>query len=186
MKSVRSIKTEGYYVYAHRTPDKMVYFGVSQQQPYKRWIPSLYKGSGLYPYIEKFGWKNIEHMVIQDGLTKDDALWLEDWFIRKSKLDGFCVNIFNSGGKTHEKEVKQKYYKEWREKNKEKKAEYDKVYSKQYRLEHKEEIAEYGKVYRKEHREQRREYEKEYRMKNREKLNEKQRLYRLRKKEKGN
>lgn len=180
--SIRSIKTEGYYVYYHQTPDKLIYFGVSQQQPYTRWNPSLYKKTALESYIKEFGWENIKHAVIQDGLTKEQAYVIENALIKQGKIDGFCINNYNSGGKTHSKEERQKYHKEWCEKNKEKKAEYDKVYGKQYRLEHKEDIVEYEKVYRKEHREQRREYERQYREKNREKINQRVREYRQKKK----
>lgn len=181
-QSVRSIKTEGYYVYYHQTPDKLVYFGVSQQQPYTRWNPSLYKKTALESYIKEFGWKNIKHAVIQDGLTKEQAYAIENALIKQGKIDGFCINNYNSGGKTHSKEERQKYYKMWRELNSEHKSEYDKEYSKQYRKTHIEEIKEYRKQYNSTHREQRREYERQYREKNREKINQRVREYRQKKK----
>lgn len=108
-QSIRSIKTNGYYVYSHQTPDKMVYFGMSKQQPYKRWRPCAYKFS-LHSYIEKYGWKNIKHAVIQDGLTKEQALKIEDWLIRKAKADGFCINEYNSGGESRPKVNKKRIY----------------------------------------------------------------------------
>lgn len=94
---LKEIKTSGYWVYAHITPEKEVYIGMSKMQPYQRWNPSHYKGMALEPYIERFGWKNIEHLVIQDGLTKEQALKLEDWFITKATKDGFCINKRRSG-----------------------------------------------------------------------------------------
>jgi hypothetical protein len=110
-ETIKDIKTNGYYVYSHQTPDKMVYFGVSHTQPYKRWQPCKYKSMSIYPYIEKFGWKNIEHMVIQDGLTKEQALYLEDWFIRKATADGFCINKKRSGLSSFDKEQRKLYRK---------------------------------------------------------------------------
>lgn len=121
-------ETQGYYVYYHQTPDKMVYFGVSKQQPQKRWQKILYKKSALEPYIKEFGWDNIKHMVIQDDLTKEQAYVIENVLIKQGKINGFCINKYNSGGKTHSKEEKQKYYKKWCELNKEHKSEYNKQY----------------------------------------------------------
>lgn len=91
-------KTTGYYVYTHIIPDKLCYFGISRQQPNKRWYPSQYRNISLYQYIEEFGWDNIEHMVIQDGLTKHQAEVIEDWFITNATKDGFCINKNRSGG----------------------------------------------------------------------------------------
>ena len=92
-------KTTGYYVYMHRTPEKDIYVGMSQRQPSKRWTPSAYKGTSLFPYIERFGWDNIEHRVLFDNLTKRQAEVLEDWFIDNATQDGFCINKNNSGGR---------------------------------------------------------------------------------------
>lgn len=97
-EKIRNIKTTGHYNYAHILPNKLVYFGMSQQQPYKRWKPCNYKGMSLYSYIQEYGWKNIKHIVIQDGLTKEQAQVIEDWLIQKGKADGFCINERRSGG----------------------------------------------------------------------------------------
>ena len=91
-------KTTGHYPYYHRLPNKMCYFGESGQQPCDRWKPSAYKNTALGPYIEEIGWDNIEHIVIQDGLTKRQAEVIEDWFIKNATKDGFCINERRSGG----------------------------------------------------------------------------------------
>ena len=117
----------GYMVYAHITPNRMIYIGMSKLQPCRRWRPSMYQGKSLYPYIEQYGWENIEHRVLIDGLSKEQAEQIEDWFIRKATADGFCINKQGSGGlcrddrkaydkryhKEH-KEEKQAYCKQWR------------------------------------------------------------------------
>lgn len=90
-------KTNGYYVYAHITPEKAVYIGTSKRQPYKRWSPSLYKQTALYEYIKKYGWDNIKHEVIQDGLTREQALQLEDLLIQEHRNEGHCINKQRSG-----------------------------------------------------------------------------------------
>lgn len=130
-------KTTGYYNYAHILPNKMCYFGKSKQQPSKRWQPSAYKNTALGPYIEEIGWDNIEHMVIQDGLTKRQSEVLEDWFIKNAKLDGFCINDRRSGGierdnlneykrEYHKTEKYKEYHREYRKT--EKRKEYEREY----------------------------------------------------------
>lgn len=108
-------KTTGYYVYVHVTPDKMCYFGMSKQQPCRRWFKILYLGTTLEPYINQYGWDSIEHMVIQDGLTQHQAEVIEDWFITKSTKDGFCINKRRSGGysRDREKERRRVYMREY-------------------------------------------------------------------------
>lgn len=144
-------KTTGYWVYAHVMSNKDVYIGMSKQQPCKRWNKSLYKGLSLEPYIEKYGWENIEHRVLIDGLTKKEAEQVEDWFIRKATADGFCINKHRSGGIERDdyKAYNKQYWKQYYEDHKKER--------KQYREEHKEE----HKQYREEHKEEKRIYDKQ-------------------------
>lgn len=141
MKRIRKYqKTIDYWVYTHITPNKEVYIGMSKQQPCQRWQPSNYNTNSLAPYIEKYGWENIEHKVLIDGLTEQQARLVEDWFISKATADGFCINERRSGGlakndkkmymKQYNEERKQ-YYKEYNKVHKEEKKEYDKKYRKQ-------------------------------------------------------
>lgn len=132
-------KTTGHYNYCHILPNKMCYFGKSSQQPYYRWQPSRYKNTVLGPYIEEIGWDNIEHIVIQDGLTKRQSEVLEDWFIKNAKLDGFCINDRRSGGRWRDNPNKCHREYEKTEKRKEYRREYSKTkkykeYQRQYRL----------------------------------------------------
>ena len=184
-------KTTGYYVYVHVTPDKMCYFGMSKQQPCKRWQPSSYKDISLQPGIEEFGWDNIEHMVIQDGLTKHQAEVIEDWFIKNDTKDGLCINKQRSGGimRDNPNKYKRDLYKnnteyrehqlEWHRKYsqrpevKEHKREYNRNrYQKD--VEYREHILERHREYEKT--EKRKEYKREY-------YREYMREYRLKKKQ---
>lgn len=90
-------KTTGYWVYAHVTPDDKYYIGMSQMQPCYRWRKNSYKDNSLQPYIQKFGWENIKHIIIQDNLTKEDASKIEDALIQAAKENGNCVNQQRSG-----------------------------------------------------------------------------------------
>lgn len=119
-------KTTGYWVYAHTTPDKLVYFGISIQQPCKRWQPLMYKTTALASYIEQYGWNNIEHRVLIDNLTKEQAEQIEDWFIHKATADGFCINERRSGGieRDNINQYRKQYQKQWYEEHKEERKEY--------------------------------------------------------------
>lgn len=136
-------KTQGYWVYAHITPEKDVYIGMSQQQPSQRWFPSEYKGTALQTYIERFGWENIEHRVLVDSLSKQQAEQVEDWFITKITQEGFCINKQRSGGHSRDNdEVRKEQKKAYYETNRDKILEQKKV----YREEHREQQLEYWKV----------------------------------------
>ena len=153
-------KTEGFWVYAHITPNGLYYIGMSKQQPRERWHPLHYKTSVLAPYIAEYGWDNIQHKVLIDGLTKNEAEQWEDRIIQALSMNGLCINKNRSGGivrddykaymkqyrEDHKEEWKD-YHKQYREDHKDEKQVYMKQYSKQYREDHKEEHKAYMKQY---------------------------------------
>ncbi len=102
---------KNYVVYQHVTPDGMYYFGQSQNVE-RRWSNNGagYKGTTLYPYIEKYGWDNIQHIVLFRDKTKEDALWIEDFLIETAREDGVCINKQRSGLISKEEDYKQQYY----------------------------------------------------------------------------
>ena len=87
-----------YSVYQHVTPDGMYYFGQTQNVE-RRWSNNgaEYKRTALQPYIEKFGWDNIKHIVLFRDQTKEDALFIEDFLIETAREDGVCINKQRSG-----------------------------------------------------------------------------------------
>lgn len=104
-------KTTGHYNYAHILPNEMFYIGESGQQPCKRWQPSSYKTTVLGPYIKQYGWENIRHVVLVDGLTEEQSVKLEGQLIEEATRLGFCLNEKGSGGKSRDnpKEYKREY-----------------------------------------------------------------------------
>ena len=137
-----------YSVYQHVTPDGMYYFGQTQNVE-KRWKGNGagYKGTALYPYIEKYGWDNIQHIVLFKDQTRENALWIEDFLITTAQEDGVCINKQRSGLISKEEGYSQEYY----EQNKDKFKEYyeqNKDKFKEYYEQNKEQIREYQKQYR--------------------------------------
>ena len=64
-----------YCVYLHSCPNGKVYIGITCQNPLSRWQC----GHGyrfqkhFYHAIVKYGWDNIKHEILYDGLTKEEA-----------------------------------------------------------------------------------------------------------------
>lgn len=147
-------KVTGSWTYGHIiVPEKLIYIGSSDEpECCYRWQPRGYETTELYPYIEKHGWDNIEHIVFKDGLTPKQAKQLEDLLITQAKIDGWCINKQGSGWewKDNPKECRHNYYKT----HKEQLDNYSKKYHKNYYQEHKEEIKDKSRLYRKEHSEE--------------------------------
>ena len=172
-----------YSVYQHVTPDNMYYFGQTQNVE-KRWEANgiHYKETSLYPYIEKFGWDNIQHIVLFRDQTKENALWIENFLIETAREDGVCINKQRSGLVSKEEGYKQEYDKQYYEQNKDKKQQYyeqnkDKI--KQYYEENKDKFKEYYE----QNKEQILEQQKQYYEQNKEQILKKKRQYYQRKKQ---
>ena len=144
-----------YSVYQHVTPDGMYYFGQTQNVE-KRWSNNgyHYKRTSLQPYIEKYGWNNIQHIVLFRDQTKEDALWIEDFLIETAQEDGVCINQRRSGYVSKEEGYQQQKSKQHYEQNREKRLEQ----SKQYREQNKDKIKEQKKQYYEQNKDKRREY----------------------------
>ena len=178
---------KNYVVYQHVTPDGMYYFGQSQNVE-KRWRNNGagYKGTSLYPYIEQYGWENIQHIVLFRDQTKEDALWIEDFLIETAREDGVCINQRRSGNVSKDEGYIREYQREYYEQNREKFRDYQREYQRDYKKQNREKFRDYQREYREQNREKYNEHYREYREQNR--LNyrnyqrEYQREYRRRKK----
>ena len=147
-----------YSVYQHVTPDGMYYFGATSNIK-RRWRCNgiQYKETSLYPYIEKFGWDNIQHIVLFKEQTRENALWIENFLIETAQEDGVCINKKRSGLISKEEGYQQQYY----EQNKDKK--------KQYREKNKDSIREYQQEYCQKTKDKKKDYDKQYYEKNKDK-----------------
>jgi hypothetical protein len=73
-----------YKLYVHITPNGKKYYGITKQEPKKRWLNGKgYKGNKYFARtIEKYGWNNIEHIILQEELTECEARELEQYMIQ--------------------------------------------------------------------------------------------------------
>lgn len=90
-----------YKVYIHKFPNGKAYIGITRQEPKIRWGGGngYVRNEYMYRAIKKYGWENIEHIVLFDGLSKNDACEIEKELIKKHKTNNkkFGYNI-ESGG----------------------------------------------------------------------------------------
>ena len=131
-----------------------------------------------YQYIRE---KNIKIELEILGVYKRECskrirFLVEQYYINKYDSINNGLNTLNAFSN------REKYIKEYGEKNKEK----IKKRQKQYREKNKEKLKQKAKKYHKEHKEKRKEYEKKYRKENKEKVNERQKRWREQNREKYN
>lgn len=85
-------------VYVHIFPNGRRYVGMTVQIPAKRWGIDGYGYKGqpyVFNAIKKYGWENIEHIIVQTGLTCSEAEDLERKLIKeyRSAEKGYGYNI---------------------------------------------------------------------------------------------
>ena len=163
-----------YVVYQHVTPDGMYYFGQTQNVE-RRWSNNgaEYKGTALQTYIEKFGWDNIQHIVLFRDQTRENALWIENFLIETAREDGVCINKQRSGLISKEEGYNQDRNQKYYEQNKEQISEQ----KKQYYETNKDKIKEQQKQYYEQNKQQRREYQRQYYEQNKQQISEQQKQY---------
>lgn len=90
-----------YKVYVHITPNNKRYIGITIRKPERRWNngKGYEKNKCFYNTILKYGWNNIKHEVLFEGLTKKQAESKEIELIAfyKSNTKKFGYNVDNGG-----------------------------------------------------------------------------------------
>lgn len=116
---------EDYKIYIHiNKVNGKVYVGQTKQNLKDRWGSDgrRYKGQPFYNAIQKYGWDNFEHKVLLEHLTKEQANYYEQLFIKKynSNNKDFEYNV-TDGGQTNtltqqQKELRRQLnYKMWQD-----------------------------------------------------------------------
>lgn len=94
------MKNANFYVYCHTTPSNRKYVGISCN-PEKRWNSGrgYIKNYLFYRAIEKYGWDNIEHTILFENLTADEAKEIEIKLVKEWNLtDPKCGFNLRDGG----------------------------------------------------------------------------------------
>lgn len=89
-----------YTVYMHKCPNGKVYIGITCQSPKSRWNcgRGYIKNEHFYRAIQKYGWENIEHIIIEENLTKKQAANFEIDLISRYKSNDYKFGYNMSSG----------------------------------------------------------------------------------------
>lgn len=75
-------------VYKHVFPNQKIYIGITRRIPEIRWG---YGGNGyrdnarMWNAIKKYGWENIEHIILYENKTEEEASQIEQQLIAEYK-----------------------------------------------------------------------------------------------------
>ena len=104
-----------YCVYKHTAPNGKVYIGITRQVPEVRWGKN---GNGyassphFYSAIQKYGWDNIQHEILETGLSKREAGDSEKRLIRQynsaNRMFGYNQTLGGDYGPKITQEIKNK------------------------------------------------------------------------------
>jgi group I intron endonuclease len=107
-------KENKYCVYIHMFPNKKCYIGITRIEPKRRWKSGCgYKRTPyIFNAIKKYGWDNIEHNILENGLTQKEASIKEKYYIKfyKSNEKDYGYNLTSGGevGYEHNLEMRLK------------------------------------------------------------------------------
>ena len=93
-----------YTVYEHVFPNKKRYIGITSQNPERRWQRGYgYKTQYFINLaIEKYGWDNIQHNILETNLTEKEAKAKERYYISKYKTNDLKYGYNRTvGGDAH-------------------------------------------------------------------------------------
>jgi group I intron endonuclease len=105
-----------YKLYVHIAPNGKKYYGITKQDVKQRWAngKGYHHNQHFTNAINKYGWDNIEHIVLYEGLDEEEAKELEQymiqWYDTANRIYGYNQSLGGEGssGYTHTEEAKQK------------------------------------------------------------------------------
>lgn len=99
-----------YCIYAHIFPDGTRYIGMTKNAK-NRWYLSAYKGvEPFYSRACEIGFDNLEHVILIEGLTKEEAMKREHDIIEQYLALGQCCN--NMLGHNHSEKTRKLFSEE--------------------------------------------------------------------------
>lgn len=106
---------KSYTVYRHITPDGKSYIGCTSKTIYERWQFGYRHSPKFNAMVKRYGWRGMQHEVLAENLSEDDAYFVEQAMIKKyqSTNPTFGYNTSKEGkavyaGLKHTDETKDK------------------------------------------------------------------------------
>lgn len=90
-----------YTVYMHEFPNGNVYIGTTSQDLKDRWKNGAgYRGSSVGNAIQKYGWENLRHYILFEGLDREASKRVESYLVGryKSYLPQYGYNVVDKTG----------------------------------------------------------------------------------------
>lgn len=89
INSIKPYEKNAYSVYIHIFPNNKKYIGITSQTPHRRWRNGNgYKSQEMLTRaINKYGWENIEHIILFENLTQEQAEQKEIELINEYKTN---------------------------------------------------------------------------------------------------
>lgn len=101
------------YIHINKINNKVYIGQTSQFPPTKRWLhgEGYKKCSKFYNAIQKYGWDNFEHIILEKGLTLEQANKREQYYIKiyNSINNGYNIKIGGSNSpltKNHKDKIR--------------------------------------------------------------------------------
>ena len=111
-----------YKLYVHIAPNGKKYYGITKMEPEQRWANGRgYKNQFFARAINKYGWNNIQHIVLQEGLDEEEAKELEQymiqWYDTTNHAYGYNVSLGGESAIGHTHIVSEETRQKMRENN---------------------------------------------------------------------
>lgn len=92
-----------YLVYKHTAPNGKVYIGITNRTAEQRWRNGggYLNNKHFHAAIEKYGWENINHEIIAEGISAKEAWEMEQVLIAKYRSDNREYGYNHSAGGEH-------------------------------------------------------------------------------------
>lgn len=102
-----------YYIYIHKNKiNGKVYIGQTKRRPEERWGQNGngYKTQMFYKAIQKYGWDNFEHIILEEVSSQEEANSQEEYFIKlfDSTNPDKGYNLYSGGNVVAQSEVSRK------------------------------------------------------------------------------
>ena len=84
---MKNIEDKKWSVYKHTSPSEKAYIGIASKKSSVRWEKNgiRYKKQPFWRAIQKYGWNNIQHEILYENLTENEAKEKEKELIKKLK-----------------------------------------------------------------------------------------------------